>query len=212
MTEKQRVYIVIDDDDEYGKDVVGVFSSRENAREFIDHDEGVGLSIEEYTVDEVSPCMGKRPWTVSTRIEGMKAVEDMPNYTWAGGYGTEDVCVQYIRDIYGHEHLMCQVMATGIAEAKAAAAEVCEEVLHNESTKYPYLRREIIARGDVDDREMVMYEERTCCPLYSVKTGEILLRRGEGFRRLFYEGDNFNRYEKSLHLPDGVKWRRIDYY
>lgn len=207
--EKQILYVVTCGDDEESWSVVGVFSSQEKAQDYIDHDGDPGFRIEEHELDARQPCMEQRLWTVSKRIEGKKVVNDESSYIFYDGDHKAGACVRYIRDIHGGEHLMCQVMATGKREADAAAARMCEEVMQHEADRFPHLRREIVADGDVDGREMVVHESHVLFPLYSFETGEILLDRGEGFRRTFFEGGNFNRYDPSLHIPENVKWRRI---
>ena len=141
--------------------IEAVFSTREKAKEYIDH-KGLGFEIEEHEMDEPFD-KGVKLWEVVLDWNKFDVIrctthEQAPPYV---GY------VLYHRNCINRESLEILVRADTVQRAIKAASEKLRQVKALEDVKYPFLKKRIVSHSPMD----IMCD----FPIYNYQTGTIIL-------------------------------------
>lgn len=137
--------------------IEAVFSTREKAKEYIDHN-GLGFEIEEHEMDEPFD-KGVKLWEVVldwNKFDVIRCTKHEQALPYVG-------YVQY----RNRESLKILVRADTVQRAVKAASEKLRQVKALADVKYPFLKKRIVSHSPMD--RMNDY------PMYNYQTGAIIL-------------------------------------
>ena len=142
-----------------------VFSTKELAEEFCDHD--ADCDIEEYELDGEMPPREEKVWSIRLKLDSKEVMCIVIRKDKERDYVHMDVT----SDRDATKYIEFCIKSDSRQRAIKVASERYGEVIAQEQFKFPYLRVGVI-KGHYN-------ELRT--PYYDFKTGEIVLRKGEEF-------------------------------